>query len=88
MRPPHTRTTFILLHLAFVFIFGGLLAFSLGSLVPPFILALAPLLGLAGANPRDRRTYWISTGTALLVVGVAVAGLLYLAIANFARGRW
>jgi len=88
MRPPHNRTKFILLHLAAVLILGSLLALGMGSPFPPFIVALAPLLGLLGAQPRDRWTYWISTGIALLVVFAAAAGISYLALTSFARGRW
>ena len=88
MRPPHKRTKFILLHLVFVLVLGSLLALGAGSPFPPFLLALAPLLGLPGAQPRDKGTYWISVGIAMLVVCAAAVGIFYLALTSYARGRW
>lgn len=88
MRPPHNRTKFILLHQVVVLVFGGLLAIGVGSPFPPFLLALAPLLGLLEAQPRDKWTYWISVGVALLIVCAAAVGIFYLALTRFARGRW
>jgi len=88
MRPPHNRTKFILLHQVVVLVFGGLLAIGIGSPFPPFLLALAPLLGLLEAQPHDKRTYWISVGVAVVVVFAAAVGIFYLALTSFARGRW
>ena len=88
MRPPYNRMKFILLHQVVVIVFGGLLAIGVGSPFPLFLLALAPLLGLLEAQPRDKRTYWISVGVALVVVCAAAVGIFYLALTSFARGRW
>jgi len=88
VRPPHNRIKFILLHLGAVLGAGGLSVFTLRSSVPVLILAFAPVLGMIGAQPRDRTTYLISVGVTVVVLGAVFAGVLYLALSNFARGRW
>jgi hypothetical protein len=84
----HSRWKFILQHLIIVMALGGPVGLAFNSAIPMFALALAPLLYLRENDARVRNTYLLSIATALLATCAALLILLYLAIANFSKGRW
>jgi hypothetical protein len=84
----HNRWKFILQHLVIVLALGTPMGLAFNSAIPMFAIALAPLLYITENDARVRNTYLLSIATALLATCAALLILLYLAIANFSKGRW